>query len=734
MINNQFTPDTTYEAILQQASKQRSFSFNFSKAYPAYIILIITVILSFLAWFLVAQKVKSDRKSAFDKAVISVMNRLELKYQNDYQVLQSMRSLYDSKVQVVRDVFELYGTIPARTYHSIISIMYAPQVPMEKLEEFVYYARSQGYYDYTLHPEGIRNVYYPVEYIVPLEINSHVGGYDLGTDKTLERTILKARDNNIVVSTPIYTIRKPDTSGFFLISPIYGRDARLDNKDDYVNNFEGVLLLELDSKTFFETALGAGVASDTSIVFQCIDIDEGGKKSVVYESENAEILKTNYKAALVDIGKFKVADRFIEVHFSSIPNFGGTFQSILPLLTFIISLMVSFGFSAFILSIISSRARAVDLAERMTRSQRRILESSRDIIAVLDLNGIWKSMNPASNSVFEFTPTEMIGQKIDSLIADPEELAQFYSIINTKQVELTDRLDTQVISKNKALKWISWSLTVSKADELVYCIGRDITLEKIAEEQAALRSKQITLAEQLAREVSEFKTYFMLKLSHQLRNSLTGMMGYLQLLSQKIYDNEEEHDNFIMLAEQSSEELFTFVSDIDDVASSNVEEEVIQLSLVNIEKIVKELDSEIKKDSELATVMDLQILEGKDATMVADYKILKSTLLEVVSALSEGLEACTVKVNAQENHYEGATELQVLTSPNKKIEELIYIYNNNLNSLIDALKYDKKDVLLRFALGASTIRMMNGSFKIESFGNNEGNVVLITLPLNKPQE
>jgi signal transduction histidine kinase len=59
----------------------------------------------------------------------------------------------------------------------------------------------------------------------------------------------------------------------------------------------------------------------------------------------------------------------------------------------------------------------------------------------------------------------------------------------------------------------------------------------------------------------------MIKLSHQLRNSLTGIIGYLQLLSNKFYETEEEMMSDLQYAEQSVGRNFHFVSDIVDCCS-----------------------------------------------------------------------------------------------------------------------------------------------------------------------
>lgn len=735
MANKKTSPGTSYESILQQASKQKKGVYRISKTYPAYIALIIMILISLGAWYLVDQKVKSDKELAFEKATSSVMTRLDIKYQDNYNVLMSMRRLYDNYVQVVRDIFELYGTIPIQSYPSIITITYAPIVHHEDLELYIYNTRSEGYYYYTkIIPEGVRDIYCPIKYIVPLEKNFHRSGVDFFSDPVTKAKIETARDSNKVVATQVYTIRQPDTTGFYIISPVYMRDSSTTTVEDRRNHFEGALVLEVESPLFFERALGSGVASDTSIVFQCVDVDKNGNEKVIFESDNSYLLKLNYQPDLQAKKYLGIADRKIEVRFSSIPDFGGSFQKFMPFIILGISLLISVAFFLFLLSVITRKARAVELAERMTRSQRRIVESSKDIISVLDLGGVWKSMNPASVPIFGLQPDEMIGNKIDTLFQIEDDKEKFYNMVEKAADESTERTNFRMVTDNGETRWIDWSFNISKTDGLVYCVGRDITLEKIAEDQARLRLKQNELAEQLTKEASAFKSYFMIKLSHQLRNSLTGIIGYLQLLSQQIYENEEERDTFIHQAEISSEELFAFVSDIDDVASASDEDEAAELAIIKLDSVVKKAAEKVAKESENDEKINVEITEeGAASAVLADSERLTVTLSEIYQALSMGLKECNIQVNAQENPYEGATEIQILGSGNKQVEELIEVYKGNMNKLIEALEKDENDILLSFAKAASNIRMMNGFIKIETFGGDEGNVVLINLPLNKQQ-
>ena len=726
----------SYESILKETSKKSS-KMAFNKTYPAYIILVLFICFSFVIWDFMKDSVKNANLMEFNKAKTSVMNRLESTSQKKLEILKSMSSLYDELADVVRYYFELYGTLPTKSYPAIYSLSYVPRVQGADIDEFTFNSLRQGYLVYNIQPSGTRDLYYPIQHTVPFPKNQARLGYDLASEPILKKYIEIARDENKFVTTPILKVRMPDTLGFYMFAPIFKHDSLKSTITERQANFDAVLALEIDVKKFYDNALGITnnnvitTPSDTTVVFEISETNDENKETVIYKSFNFNLTESGYQPQIEQEEVFKIADREYKVKFATVPNFGGKFQSYFPIISLVGSLFLSFVFFGFVLSVITSRARAVDLAERMTRSQRRIVESSKDIIAVLDFNGLWKSMNPASQSIFGIESNNLINQNISALIFDEQDKNFLSTIIQNVRDEETERIDVKMKALNGDLKWLNWSLTISKTDGLIYAIGRDVTLEKLAEQEAILKSKQIQLAELFAREASESKTFFMTKLSHQLRNSLTGIIGYLQLLSMKLYENEEEQDTFINLAEQSSEEIFQFVSDIVDATIETDKDASAHLEIFRVEKALSKASGNFKKSNKSSKNIKLEPIDDTPkARVLADVNLLSDSISLLMEVLSSGMDNCLIEINATENPYEGATEIQILSASNQTVEEMIEVFKNNQTNLIGSLKQDKNDIVLGFAKVTSNIRRMGGNVSLDSLGK-DGNLVNITLPLNK---
>lgn len=720
----------SYEDALKSAtdtSQNKNILFRFSKTYPAWVILIFTLGLSFVLWKFIGNQVDSDNQENFDKATSSVVVRLEEKYKSESQVLNSLKPIFNG--YVVRDAFELNAKPPASADSVIRSIMKITEVDSNEYGNFVYNTRSQGYYDIRIHPKAKRDKFYITEYVVPFENNKDRSGYDFASEPKMVELFKEAGMTGETKLSSIYNVR-PDTLGFYFLSPVYKAYQRIESDDDRKAYWEGVLAIEIKVPDFFKSAIGDGIATDSTIIFNIIDNNSPLENKSFYKSTNYSLLETDFVPLLSKKEVLNIGDHEIEIEFYTVPNFGG-FQNYLPILSIITGIIVSLALFAFVISVITSRQRALELADQMTRSQRRIVESSQDIIAVLDFNGEWKSMNQACEDIFNQGADEMIGTQIDSLFEFNSDTQKFYKIIETGLEDITERIDLRMLARGNKKKWINWSFTVSQQDSLVYAIGRDITLQKEVEAQQKIRNKQVQLAERFSREASESKSYFMTTLSHQLRNSLTGILGYISLIQDGIYESKEEMLNYLQMAEESGENIFTFISDyLDMTAATDKGLITIDISTVKLKETFDNVKFKMTSLDSTGEVNLEYIEETPGAKFQGDRNLINETLLTIFQTFSTKNSSTNITIQVTENTYEKATEVQILASENAIVEEMIGVYKNSKSDILEALVDDKEDVLLNLATIESNVRRLNGSVQFETFGGEEGNVVIMTLPIS----
>jgi len=726
----------------QNNSRKRKPVYSLSRTYPAYLILILLLVLSYFIYETTKKNVAEENRNQFEKATKSVEIRLQNLLQNDLEILQSMRGLYDMLPTVVRDYFEIYATVPVNSHISIKSLAYIPYVESALKKDFIFNTYSIGYYYYKIHPEGERLYYYPVQMVVPFDnYKNNLLGYDIATNFILKTAYEQAREENRMISTPVFNFElRNNAQTIFVFSPVYAKNSDISTIEGKIKNFVACLGLEIDSKNFFKEALAGtkfgeqtNYPTDSNIIFKFYDYNENNQKVVIYESHNSNLLTKDYKPILTSVIPFKIANREISLEFFTSPSFQSSMQTSLPYVVLLVSLLLSLALFGFILAIITSRARAVDLAERMTRSQRRIMETTRDLIASMDFKGNWKTINNACFYIFGYSEEEFLKMNFFDLIINEKDKENLKNLIsNVKTDEEPIKIDLQMKKFDGTSIWMRWNLVVSLTDKLIYAIGSDITLEKQEEEQARLRSQQIRLASFFIEESAQAKTLYTIKTNHQLRNSLTSVLGYLQLLDQNLYDNEIEMSSYVKQALESSEEIYTYLSDIMETTETNTNPNVISLeySTINIGKLLNEISTELSNGTSDIPIIKINVPdEANSINITTNLNYLKESLFDIFTAFSENLNNNEISVQFEIGNQENSLQLQIISKPNPLTSEMIKLYKDKQENLIEAIKYDKNDVLFRLAASASRIHTLNGQIIYDLLEPNDENIAIITLSI-----
>lgn len=721
--------DLMYDELLSMISRfSRSKSLlSLRKALPAYGVLLIGVAVSVCAWYVVRQKVEATKEASFQASTQQAVHQIQSSFNEHSQVLSSMRTLYDGTlVQVVRDVFELYGSVPVRTNASIMSVSYAPTINESFRPEFEYYARSEGIYEFAIKPQGIRESYSPIEYVVPYEVNKNRCGYDISTHPILRDAMEKAKKNGTMSCTPIFNIRDDGTKGFVLMVPAnkeVSGNAFVVNSSSRNEILSGVVLLEINADKFFKGALAKRHQNEEPAIVEFIKTGSTNDAIIQLVDGKFRGSKNDQKRII----PLFFADRKIEIYFGNVAQVS-LLGEIAPLASGLSLLVLSFLLFGLVLSTMTSRDRAQELAKSMTRSQRRILDTSKDIIATFDLQFNWVSVNPAIVELLGVAQERLIGGPLDGLIVFTSHVQDMRNFIAKAHNEESRQFEVLMHAEDGSQKWICWSLIFSLEDSAVFGIGRDITASKQAKELIELKNKQVRLAEQYARESNDFKAMFMTKLSFYLCFYITGTMSYLQILSKRLNDLTDQDTDFLAMAQRSSEHLFTVVTDLLDIASTSRNTETVQSEHVQAAFCVREAIAQTKAIVDDRGVIIRAEDISNDVQILAQRKPLTAVLSGVMSALTEFKKEAEIDLTVQGNHYEKIVEIQMLVNGDQKVTNMLETMKLHRKNLIEVLTLDENDVLFRLSIAQSEVRRMGGSITIEPLGKEEI-AVQITLPL-----
>jgi PAS domain S-box-containing protein len=111
-----------------------------------------------------------------------------------------------------------------------------------------------------------------------------------------------------------------------------------------------------------------------------------------------------------------------------------------------------------------------------------IMTHSLDIICTIDAQFRFVEVSPASRRVLGYEPHELEDRKFTDFVhpADVKRTEQEADVVIKGKA--TFNFENRYLRKDGIAAYLSWSAFWSPADQLIFCVGRDITNQKLAEE------------------------------------------------------------------------------------------------------------------------------------------------------------------------------------------------------------------------------------------------------------
>lgn len=357
---------------------------------------------------------------------------------------------------------------------------------------------------------------------------------------------------------------------------------------------------------------------------------------------------------------------------------------------------------------ITARKKAEKALKESEFKYRLIAENMTDIIMLLDINGKILYSSPSLANVIGYPLRSFVGECSFDLIHPEDKQSIIMGFQQVMETITPARMEANflTVSGNSVLFEGVGTPVLGKNGEPEHFIlvGRDITEKRITEEQLS-KAEKLSIVGQLAAGVA-----------HEVRNPLTSIKGFIQLLEQGS-NNKEYFEIMFKEFDQIEEILKEFLT--------LAKPQEIQLKKVNIQTIFNDVTILLMSEADLRNVEISQEFQPNIPQILCDMNQIKQVFINIIKNSIEAIpNGGFVKI---EGYVEDGNLLM------KIIDNGIGISKERIKRLGEPYYSNKeKGTGLGLMLCYKIVRQHNGSIIVKS-KENDGTMVEVRLPIKSSQ-
>jgi PAS domain S-box-containing protein len=472
-----------------------------------YIVLIVSLSLTAFFWFrsnnVIHKKAQERFQDRVNHTTSLIINRMD-----DYAtIIRAARAFYYSSDFVSREDWHSFVEQQEinDTFPGIQGIGFSKVIQPDELDEHIHNVRAEGFPDYTVHPQGEREVYTSIIYLEPFDTrNQRTFGYDMFSDPVRRAPMELARDTNSpTISGKVTLLQETEEdvqAGFLIYFPVYDLNMPLDSVGDRRAALLGYVYSPFRIKDLMNGIFLLQPELIEDLDLEIFDGAETSSSSLMYDSDKSGIA-LNGESSTYKFSNYQT----INLYDHQWTLYFGTNQS------FILPSEKNQQWSILIIGGLASlfsfffanrqeitREQAVVLADKMTVSLkgrekellnsealwRGLVNANSEPVFLTDLNGIILAVNDTTAHQLGKDAEKLVGTNIFENF--PPELAatrkaQFQEAITSrKSIGFEETLDGKVIDHN-----IHPILNSKGGVTQLAFLGVDITEHKLAEGKLA---------------------------------------------------------------------------------------------------------------------------------------------------------------------------------------------------------------------------------------------------------
>ncbi|MFO7819053.1 MAG: PAS domain S-box protein, partial [Halanaerobacter sp.] len=195
--------------------------------------------------------------------------------------------------------------------------------------------------------------------------------------------------------------------------------------------------------------------------------------------------------------------------------------------------------------------------------------------------------------IYEVTPKEVMedASKVFERI-HPDDYEEVVNSIRNSAEELTVwRKEYRVLLPKRGERWVEGRAKPQQMDDgsvLWHGNIRDITEKKKVEEKLHSKNKELKIAKQEAEAANQAKSEFLANMSHEIRTPLNAVIGFSELLAEKIDDKQQQV--YLDSIKTAGDNLLTLINDILDLSKIEAGKLEMSYDYFDVANLLEEME------------------------------------------------------------------------------------------------------------------------------------------------